>query len=88
MLKTYVTLTILFSIYLVTAIKIEVELDEGKDIILYNGKIYHPSYIRIKNENQEKLTNEHKEPIHSLHEEELVDGAQFWIYIGIIICKN
>ena len=84
--KNAVFIFILF-FYLGNAIKVEVELDEDTGVIEHNGKIYLPSFIRIKEDalkilNQEKTFNVPQ----TIHNEELAEGAQFWIYISIIAC--
>jgi hypothetical protein len=88
MLKINVILIFLLSFHIANGTMIKADLDEDKDVIVYNGKLYYPSYIKIKESTSTSKNNEEKEAMkHSEHEEELVEGAQLWFYIFIILCK-
>ena len=81
MLKTYVVLIFLCSIYITNAAKIEVEYDEENDLILNNGKIYSAVHDIKKSNFVPRIL------AHGAAEEEHVEGAQFWGYIFAILCK-
>lgn len=94
--KAYVLLTFLWSLYIVICPnKTDVFYDAKYDIIFHNGKLYFPSKnldapIGGKNEqiNKEPYSDTNiNNNSHSIHEEELVTGPKFWIYIFIILCK-
>jgi len=94
--KLYVLLSFLCSLYIVVCPnKTDVFYDAKYDIIFHNGKLYFPSKnldgsIGGKNEHNSKDTHSDSNVnnnSHSIHEEEMVTGAKFWIYIFIILCK-
>lgn len=88
MLKTNVIFVLLLSFYIAYGLKIEVDLDNERDVIIYKGKTYYPSNFRIKQETSTTLHDTDKDTVNHLeHEEELAEGAQFWIYLFIILCN-
>lgn len=88
MIKINVILIFLISFHIAYGSMIQADIDEVRDVIVYNGKVYYPSYRKLYEEKSSPEPVEEKKEIkHSEHEEELVDGAQFWMYIFIILCK-
>jgi len=88
MLKKNAVFIFILFLSVANAVKVEVELEEKTGIIQYNGKIYYPSFIRIKEDNLEILNQEKTYNVpHTIKDEDLVEGAQYWIYLSIIACK-
>ncbi len=100
MKRTYAFLIFLLSIYIVSSInKTDVFYDSKYDIIFHNGKLYFPSKNNgVNNPSNQTINNNNTHSNADLninthansnlhHEEELVEGATFWVYIFIILCK-
>jgi hypothetical protein len=99
MRKTYVLLTLLLAIHMTISVRIEVEYDEIRDIIVHNGKLYFQIPSRYEKENllprnldsvEEELIKEQKKEgaAHIAEcEEHLATGASFWFYIFTVLCN-
>jgi hypothetical protein len=77
MKKVYACIFILCSFYLIQGVRIEVEYDTERDMIIKGGKVYLPI--------GENFTAHPKAS--NIHEEELATGAKFWFYIFMVISK-
>jgi hypothetical protein len=94
MIKIHEIFILLSALYLVSCNeKTDVFYDSKYDIIFHNGKLYFPSKNNEidkrpdKDSSKNEMNNPHKNNEEKLHEEELVSGAKFWVYIFIILCK-
>jgi hypothetical protein len=73
-------LLLLLAINLTYSIKVQVEYDKQRDIIIHNGKVYMPVIEGTE-------SGEHGSEHESEHgEEELVTGASFFFYLFGTLC--
>jgi len=87
MIKINFILIFFISFHIACGSIIQADIDEVRDEIVYNGKVYYPSTRKLFEEKSSQELNEEKKEIkYSEHEEEIVEGAQFWMYIFIILC--
>jgi hypothetical protein len=82
MFKLFAFFLFCYLTLIVVSSKVEVDYDELRDMIIMNGKIYsaepvHAQPVPVSGHHETK-TGEH---------EELAEGAQFWFYIFMIVCK-
>ena len=70
--KAYV-LILLSTIYMTQCVKLIVEYDKQRDLIIHEGKVYLPVQIDKENENSHNSGEG--------HEEELATGASFVFYL-------
>lgn len=101
MIKNYAIFIFLCTFYIVTSTnKTDVFYDPKYDIIFHNGKLYFPTKntdakfgeknndININGHPNSKSNQNTHTNTGAHHEEELVSGTTFWIYMLIILCKQ
>jgi hypothetical protein len=79
MKNTNFILIIILTIHITFSIKVQVEYDKERDIIIHNGKVYLPVNIDTEGSPYEPFVSEHVA--------ELASGASFVFYVIATICK-
>ena len=92
MVKTHVILFALLLCNLTVALKVEVEFDSTKDVIIHEGRIYLPIGSNLESEEIKEIKENKEKQLQSFssaHEaEEQVTGSTFWFYIFCVFCKK
>jgi metal transporter CNNM len=80
MKKVYGIILFLCSIHLINCVRIEVEYDSARDMIIKGGKIYLPINL------EDHPIPEQPPKAHG--EEEFASGAVWWFYVFAVLCNN